>query len=407
MSSEWKIDSPLFRGMVYAIAAMTLLVLAFHTFSLFAKSLAFFFRVLSPFLVALILAYILSPIVVSIQRKLKLGRVMGTLIVNLVILLVVFLLLTYLVPIVLSQMIDLFQTLNKALPVWLDTLSENRYFKVDRQLIESLRDRLSRVEIDYRRIADALVPAVKQVASGGVEAFGVVSRALFSSIGSVAGFFSFVAFVVVINFYLILDWEKIGPILNKLAPPKYRDTAQDVFKKLDTAVGGFLRGQLTVAGIVGGLFAVGLFVMSFIGFPALRNYCILIGAVAGVAGFVPYLGSIIGVTPALLIVLFSGGASWNAKIAALLGVVGLFALIQAIEGFVLQPKIVGKGAGLHPLLIILALVVGAQFGIMGMVVAVPTACIVRVLFQEFVWSAVEKRDGRYKGETGSVDCSSD
>jgi predicted PurR-regulated permease PerM len=238
------------------------------------------------------------------------------------------------------------------------------------------------------------------VATGSFRAAGEVAKGIFSGVGSVIGFFSFLIFIGIINFYFILDWEKIGPLVRKMIPPHYRQTMFDVLGKIDIAVGGFLRGQLTVSAIVGTLFAIGLFSIGFFGFPALRNYCILIGAAAGIGGFIPYLGPIVGVTPAIMIVLLTGGISWGTKIVTLIAVFGLFSLIQAIEGFVLQPKIVGKGAGLHPLVVMLALIVGAQFGLGGMIVAVPVACIVRVLIREFYWLPIERREAVMIEETG-------
>jgi predicted PurR-regulated permease PerM len=138
-----------------------------------------------------------------------------------------------------------------------------------------------------------------------------------------------------------------------------------------------------VAAIVGLSFAAGLFALGFLGFPALRNYCILIGTMAGVAGFIPYLGAVIGVTPAILIVLLTGDVTVQFKFIVLIAVLGLFAAIQAIEGFVLQPKVVGKGVGLHPLIVMLGLAAGAQFGIGGMMIAVPLAMVIRIFIREF------------------------
>jgi predicted PurR-regulated permease PerM len=167
---------------------------------------------------------------------------------------------------------------------------------------------------------------------------------------------------------------------------------------MDAAMGGFLRGQLTVSAIVGGLFAIGLFGIGFVGFPALRNYCVLIGTLSAIGGFIPYLGPVMGVTPAVLIVLMSGDVSWATRLITLAAVFSLFVVIQMVEGFVLQPRIVGKGAGLHPLVVMLALIVGAQFGIGGMVVAVPVASMVRVLIREFYWLPIERREQELKTE---------
>jgi predicted PurR-regulated permease PerM len=130
--------------------------------------------------------------------------------------------------------------------------------------------------------------------------------------------------------------------------------------------------------------------LGFIGFPALTNYAILIGTAAGVAGFIPYLGAVIGVAPAILIIILTGGVAWSTKLLRSQGL--LFSLIQAIEGFVLQPKIIGKSAGLHPLVVILSLIIGSQFGIGGLIIALPMASVIRVLVREFYWIPIERRE---------------
>ena len=390
--SEFKIADPALRRIVYAIGIMGAIALGFYTFSLIKGSVSFVFDVLTPFLVALILAYILAPIVIGVQHRLKLGRVMGTLVIYMIIFLVVFLLLAFLIPTIISQFIKLFHTVKEALPGLLAALSENKYFKIEDELINTIQTKIKEIEVDYQKIASWLGPALQKVASGSFKAVGGVAKGIFSGVGSVIGFFSFLIFIGIINFYLILDWERIGPLIRKMVPPQYREKVFDVLHKMDVAVGGFLRGQLTVSAIVGTLFAVGLFAIGFFGFPALRNYCILIGTAAAIGGFIPYLGPIIGVTPAIMIILLTGGVPWSTKIVTLIAVLGLFSVIQAIEGFVLQPKIVGKGAGLHPLVVMLALIVGAQFGIGGMIVAVPVASIVRVLVREYYWVPIERRE---------------
>lgn len=390
--SEFKIADPVLRRIVYAIGVMGAIALGFYTFSLVKGSIAFVFNVLTPFLVGLILAYILAPVVIGLQQRLKLGRVMGTLFLYVLILLVIFLLLAFLIPTILSQFIKLFQNLKESVPALLTALSENQHLQIDDELIRTIQEKIKEIEVDYEKIVGGLLPALQKVASGSFKAVGEVAKGIFSGVGSVIGFFSFLIFIGIINFYLILDWERIGPLIRKMVPPRHRESVFDILGKIDVAVGGFLRGQLTVSAIVGTLFAVGLFTIGFFGFPALRNYCILIGTAAAIGGFIPYLGAIIGVTPAIIILLLTGGVSWSTKMFTLLGVLGLFSVIQAVEGFILQPKIVGKGAGLHPLVVMLALIVGAQFGIGGMIVAVPAAGIIRVLIREFYWLPIERRE---------------
>ncbi|RLC19503.1 MAG: hypothetical protein DRI57_07045 [Deltaproteobacteria bacterium] len=390
--SEFRISDPLLRKIVYAVGVMGVIAFGFHTVGLLKSSIAVVLEVLTPFIAALLMAYILAPAVIALQQTLRLGRIMGTLMLYAIIFLAVFLLLAFLIPTVLSEFIGLFHTVKEALPDLLAKLSTNQYLKVDEKLIKIIVDKIREIELNYEEIINAVLPGMKKMASGSIQAVGVATKKIFSGIGHMVGFFSFLIFVGIINFYFIVDWEKINPLIRKMVPPRYRARVFDVLDKIDTAVGGFLRGQLTVSVIVGLSFAVGLFLMGFIGFPALRNYCILIGTAAAIGGFIPYLGSVIGVTPAILIVLLTRGVPWSTKLITLTGVLLLFGLIQAIEGFILQPKIVGKGAGLHPLLVMLALIFGAQFGIGGMIIAVPLASILRVLVLEFYWLPMEQRE---------------
>jgi len=390
--SEFKISDPLLRRIVYAIGIMGTIAFAFHTATLLKDFIAVILDVLTPFIAALLMAYVLAPAVSLLQNYLRMGRIMGTLVLYMVIFLAVFLLLAFLIPKILSEFIKLFNALKEGFPALLLRLSQNEYFQIDAELVNLIEKKIKAIQIDYERIADTVLPGLKKVASGGIQAVGKAAKGFFSGAGSVIGFFSFLTFVGIINFYLIVDWGKIMPLVRKMVPPRHRERTFDVMDKIDNAVGGFLRGQLTVSTIVGTLFAVGLFFMGFIGFPALRNYCLLIGTAAAIGGFIPYLGPLIGVTPAILIVLLTPGLLWTTKLMTLISVLILFAMIQAIEGFLLQPKIVGKGAGLHPVVVMLALIAGAQFGIGGMIIAVPLASVLRVLILEFLWLPLEQRE---------------
>lgn len=396
--SEFKIADPLLRRIVYAIGLMGVITFGFYTFSLLKNPIVIVLDVLTPFIAALLMAYILAPAVIALQRHLKMGRIMGTLVLYMIIIIAVFLVLAFLIPKFISEFIKLFDTLKVTVPAFLVKLSENKHLQLDAELIGIIQRKIMEIQIDYEKIIAAVLPGLKRMATGGFGAVGAATKSIFSGVSTVVGFFSFLVFVGIINFYIIVDWEGISPLIRKMVHPRHRDRVFDVMDKIDNAVGGFLRGQLTVSVIVGTMFAIGLFCMGFIGFPALRNYCILIGTAAAIGGFIPYLGALIGVAPAILIVILTGGIPWGTKIVTLIAVLGLFSLIQAIEGFVLQPKIVGKGAGLHPLLVMFALIFGAQFGIGGMIVAVPLASVMRVLAHEFYWLPVMRREAEYLEE---------
>jgi predicted PurR-regulated permease PerM len=392
------LSEPLLRRLLYALAIMAVIAFGFYTFSLLRTVLAVAAEVLAPFLAGLLLAYILAPAVVALQKRLGLGRIMGTLVLFLLVASAAGLLLGILIPAVATELIALFKLLKTTLPDLLKRLSQRAPFQVDDALVRSIQNYILSLEISFEKLAGLLLPGLKTMATEGFETVGQATRGLFSGIGSVVGFFSFVIFVGIINFYLIVDWEKIGPLIRKMVPPHRRERFFEVLQKIDLAMGGFLRGQLTVSALVGSMFAAGLFGISLMGFPTLRNYCLLIGTAAAIGGFIPYLGPIIGLTPAVLILLLTMGVDWSTKLLTLALLLALFSLIQAIEGFVLQPRIVGKGAGLHPLVVLFALILGAQFGIGGMIAAVPLASVVRVLILEFYWLPVERREAMLAAE---------
>lgn len=381
-----------FRTIVYTIGVMIIIALSFYTFGLLKSFIIFILNVLSPFLASLLLAYILAPIVIRLQQNLRLGRIGGTLLLYLLVFMVIFLLLAFLIPKFFQELARLFEAIKQGMPKLLAWLAAHTNINLDSEFIRNLLEQIEKIQIDYQKIAASILPTIQKIASGGFSAIGGATKGFFSGIGFMVSFFSFMVFVGIISFYFIVDWEKIRPTINKMVPPKHRERTFDILNKIDQAMGGFLRGQITVAVIVGMMFAVGLFCMGFIGFPALRNYAILIGTAAGVAGFIPYLGAIIGVAPAILIILLTGGVDWSVKLISFAAVLALFGLIQAIEGFVLQPRIIGKSAGLHPLVVILALIVGSQFGIGGLIIAVPLASVIRVLVREFYWIPIEKRE---------------
>lgn len=390
--TDFRISDPLLRRLLYALAIMAVIAFGFYTFSLLKTVLAVAVEVLAPFLAGLLMAYILAPVVVALQKRLGLGRIMGTLVLFLLVASAAGLLLGILIPAVATELIALLKLLKTSLPDLLKRLSQRAPFQVDDALLRSIQNYILSLEISFEKLAGLLLPGLKTMATEGFETVGQATRGLFSGIGSVVGFFSFVIFVGIINFYLIVDWEKIGPLIRKMVPPHRRERFFEVLQKIDLAMGGFLRGQLTVSALVGSMFAAGLFGISLMGFPALRNYCLLIGTAAAIGGFIPYLGPIIGLTPAVLILLLTMGVDWSTKLLTLVLLLALFSLIQAIEGFVLQPRIVGKGAGLHPLVVLFALIFGAQFGIGGMIVAVPLTSVIRVLILEFYWLPLEHRE---------------
>ncbi|HMA85797.1 MAG TPA: AI-2E family transporter [Desulfosalsimonadaceae bacterium] len=386
--NDWQFEDYRLKTVIYILGILGIVILGFHAFGLLQKPFAILFDLFSPFILALILAYIISPLVDFIQLKLRLGRMAGTLLVFFLLLLIFFTVIAVMLPVILSQLVELVKTLQTTLPKLMAAIAKSAYVDIDPNLVRTIETKLRNTHIDYEQIVGSL-PVLKKATSEGLSAVGQISMGLFQAVGAVIGFGAFLAFVAIFNFYLLLDKDRVQPFVINSIPLKYRKQAADILKKMDTALGGFLRGQLTVALMVGLMFALGLFLIGFLGFAALTKFSLLIGTAAGICGIIPYFGPIMGVTPALVIVLFSAGA-WETKIIGFLLVTGIFIVIQAIEGMVLQPKILGKGAALHPIAVMLALILGSPLGITGMIAAVPAACIIRVLLVEFYFLPLQQ-----------------
>lgn len=337
--------------------------------------------VAKPFAVAWIIAYLFNPIVNFIQIRLKLSRIVGLIVTYALMLLFLALLFLLIIPGVVIQLIDIIQQFR-------DDFIPNRiipFFERMQQeyLTEGwvwLQAELAARQITLEDLLRRIAPQISTAGVAGLDLLVVFGSALVGSITGIFGFAGFLTFVFIINFYMILEFSNLGQQFRILLPSAHRERALEVLAKVDRALGGFLRGQFTVMIIVGCVTTALMFAIG------LKKYAILIGVMAGLGNVIPYLGPVLGATPAVIYILLTGDISpMSAKALRLGMVVACFMSIQALEGMVLQPKIVGKSAELHPLLVLLALVVGGQFGLAGMIVALPTMAVARVLFKEFYW----------------------
>ena len=192
-------------------------------------------------------------------------------------------------------------------------------------------------------------------------------------VGAVLGVLSYVVLTPVIAFYLLRDWDGLMGRIDDLLPRPRRDAIAEFFREYDGLLGGFLRGQITVALLMGFLTGLGLWLW---GFP----YAFLIGALVAVFSVVPYLGLVLSLLPAVAVALTSGDVGLS-----LLKVAVVFAVVQGLEGTVISPRIMGESVGLHPVWILLAIAAGgAFFGFAGLLLAVPVAVGIKLLLGRIV-----------------------
>ncbi|MBI5154830.1 AI-2E family transporter [Candidatus Poribacteria bacterium] len=372
-----------------------------------------FVGVMAPFLVALVVAYLVNPVVNFVQRKLKLTRVGGVIVLNLAALLIIGGFIALIVPTLANQCRRAYDGIaatasDKVIP-WFQRGEYARFIpgmevppppapgaqtQPPRPIKEVIHDWLLERNLTVDSIIERALgrEEVLTAATEGAGLLGRVVTAVARGIAEVIGSIIFLVFAGLVSFYLLLDFASFRGIAEVICPDKFEPRLFDILAKVDQAVGGFIRGQIISALLVGLLTFAGLLILG------MKQYALLIGCIATIGNMVPYLGPVVGATPAVLYMLLSDDhetLKWKLIYSG--SVIALFGFIQFIDGFVFQPKIVGKGAQLHPVVVIIALVLGAQFGIMGMILAVPTACIARVLLKEFYW---DKRYQKWQQTTG-------
>ena len=219
---------------------------------------------------------------------------------------------------------------------------------------------------------------------GGIAASGQALRSLAGSLVMLAVVAPLVAYFMMKEWPSILKWGE------GLLPRQHKETIKDLLYRINTKIAGFVRGQVTVALVLGFGYALALSLLGL-------KYGFLIGLGAGLISIIPMVGSTVGL-------FVSAGVAWlqSGDWIFLAQVIGVFLVGQLIEGNFLTPKLVGKSVGMHPLWVFFAVLAGGSlFGILGMLLAVPVAAAVGVLVAFAI--AQYKDSDFYKGRSSSDD----
>ncbi len=179
--------------------------------------------------------------------------------------------------------------------------------------------------------------------------------------------------VPVFTFYLLRDWDRAIAGVDALIPGPQKPLVRRLATEIDSRLQAFVRGQLTVCLVLGVLYSIGLLVIGI-------DLAIAVGMVSGLLFIVPYLGTAVGIVVASALAVLAYGLDWH-----VVGVLGVYGGVQLVEGMVLTPGIVGDKVGLHPLVVMIALLVGGNlFGIAGMLLAIPVTAAAQVLLREWI-----------------------
>ena len=377
-----KIDRTLLKY-VYIVVLATILYVIYRIISNFEYilgaligALSGFLAVLTPFMIALVVAYLLHPIVCWIESNVmynkritkteadcsdkhkKLKRTMSVLLTYLLVLglLVVLLYSSYaMIGGKISSQVDINSVIESLI-----SYSE-RYIHIFSQLrswLENsgLSDNLKQQLIDTVESANELISSAISNSFIKIKSFGS------NIVNIVLG--------LILAFYILKDIEYFRELYGKTAKALIKEQKNEklnnLFEDINSILSHFIRGQLLAALIVGILSSIGLSIIRL-------DFAILIGMTAGIANIIPYFGPILGSVPAVIVGLLSGN-----PVKALLAIIVLVA-VQQIDGTLISPRIVGSSVGLHPVFVMLSMIIGGSYlGLLGMLIAVPIAAIIKM-----------------------------
>lgn len=308
--------------------------------------------VLTPFVAAGILAYVLEPGVRWLAAH-RVPRVLAVLLVMVLAILAVVGVLLILLPIVQTEI----EQVRQRLPALVSAITE--------QLMPWLRRTLgAELSLDAAAVRRWLTQQLAGSGSDVAAAALAYASSGWSAAVQVAGL---VFLVPVLLFYLLLDWPALVRRVSELVPPRWRAHTAEIVGEIDTLLGQYLRGQSLVMMILAVYYSIGLLIAGF-------QLWLAIGVLTGLLIMIPYLGFALGLTFALV-----SGMLQLGPLVGLLSVAIVYGIGQVVESVYLTPRLVGERIGLHPIAVILALLAfGALFGFIGVLLALPLSAVVAV-----------------------------
>ncbi len=314
-----------------------------------------------PLFLAMLLAYILHPLVVALSRHRRVSRGLAVFIVYLGLLLIMAGTTTGIGIAISQQLIGLVEDLRQLsvqIPNQLEALNQ-------------LQISLGPWVLDFSQAN--LQPVIQALASVIRPALSQTGALLASVAGATASVVGWLLAVLVMGYYLLLDYGSLEDSLLEMVPPAYRPDFQRLTQETGRVWQSFLRGQLILALVIGLVVAPVLAILGV-------RFALVLGLIAGLLEFVPMFGPFIAGAIAVLVALFQGSNWWGLEpwVFALI-VLGVFVLIQQIENNVLVPRIIGQSLNLHPLLVLLSALGGAMLaGMLGILLAAPTVATLRL-----------------------------
>jgi predicted PurR-regulated permease PerM len=309
--------------------------------------------ILTPFLIAMLLAYMGDPVADKLEEK-GCSRTLAVVICFAVLSLVFILAAFFVIPVLIRQLAVLAESLPQIL-VWL---------KVDAIPWINLQTGMSLAPPDWSTLKEEFDWA----RTGGV--LRLVLSEITSSSMAILALIANLFLIPVVTFYLLRDWDILVAKVSDLFPRASISVVSTLAKECHQVLAAFMQGQLLVMASLASIYSIGLMLIGL-------KLGLIIGLLAGLASIVPYMGLVVGLAAAAIAAFFQFGDVLHMVLLLL-----VFGVGQALEGMVLTPKLVGDRIGLHPVAVIFAVLAGGQlFGFFGILLALPIAAVIMVLLR--------------------------
>ena len=316
--------------------------------------------ILLPFVVGMVVAYFLDPVVARLQRA-RMSRSMATTLVTILAVLVSVGMVMAILPPLFGQIQSLITNAPEYLMKALGRIQP---------LIEPLRVRLG---LDPLSVHD-LQSEATQWAGKGLAFAGGIASALAQRGFALINLLGLLFITPVVTFYMLRDWEKVVAAIDSTLPLDHADTIRKLTRESNAAIAGYVRGQALVCLALGSFYGIGLTLVGL-------QFGLVIGLIAGAISFIPFVGTFVGAVMAIGMALAQFPPEWMGVVK----VAAVFLVGQMLEGNFLSPKLVGDRVGLHPVWIMFALLAGGSlFGFTGVLIAVPVAAVLGVIVRHFI-----------------------
>jgi predicted PurR-regulated permease PerM len=335
-----------FAVMIYGLLVLFILYMFMQIRPLITGFYTFAAEIMAPFAIAMIISYVLNPIV-NVFHNRGVPRTFAVLLIYAIFITSLIVILMNLIPIFMKQLVEL----NEHMPQLtikaqslMDTVNDNRF------LPQSVRMGINHSLVKFES-------GISKIISNYISGIGNTINMLF------------IAFIIpFLAFYMIKDFRLIEKSALTFVPKRHRDHTVKLLVEIDSALGSYIRGQFIVCIIVGGMAYIGYWIIGM-------EYALLLASVVAIFNIVPYLGPYLGAAPAIIM---ASAISWK----MVLYVVIVNTLVQILESNLISPQVVGRTLHMHPLLIIFVLLVGGELaGVVGLILAVPFFAVLKVIYQ--------------------------